>query len=287
MNSFKIKFTRFLFPLIILFSVLTAFATTNESSEDECKRLLARQELHRKKQEIERLMYQLITPNSRNFPWTPGESLEEARAEKEIDRLIGFDIFQLETQFDAKAGKFKDKPTEIGLAKWGSPQYTGWSSRYKNLLLLYAYLGIKAGDRIVDIGSGYGRPGFAIGYIYPGVNYTGYEIVTERVQSAQQLVLLNQLENIRFVEQDVSRSDFDIESAQFYYMYDPVNDPTMKRVIAKIRAANRDKAFKIVLQLGGRGEYYQILKREFGEPTVIPFEVVAGRDFVIFSNKND
>ena len=186
----------------------------------------------------------------------------------EVDLFIGFDIKTVEKGIEERneTNPFNTsaEETHLGQAKWSgaNPSY-GWSTSYNYLHSLYEYLDLQPGQRVVDIGSGHGRPGITLGFLYPESQYVGYEIVPERVQGAQTIANDYELNNVQFIEQDMSAPDFKIAPADYYYMYDPVNDETLEFLIERMFEANGDNQFKIILQPGGGGKYRDILMERF------------------------
>lgn len=213
--------------------------------------------------------HEIVVQKIRGLVERSNENLfNDIQAEAELDRLIGYDIRGVEDKIKKRAPKGKplsdQEESHLGQAKWsgGNPN-NGWATNYRYLVSLYEILDLQPGQRIVDIGSAHGRPGIVLGFLHPDVEYLGYEIVPERVRSAQEIANAYKLSNVTFKQQDLSAPDFKIAPADFYYLYDPVNDQTLRFLIDRMLEANGDRDFKIILKLGGGGEYEKILSDRF------------------------
>lgn len=117
---------------------------------------------------------------------------------------------------------------------------------YSTLLTTLQTLQIKDGDKLIDLGSGFGRMGFAIGLLRPEVRFVGYEYVGHRVDQCNELAERAHLPNIYFVTQDLSAKDFQIPLANIYYMFDPFNPETYGFVLDQLIEIGRTHAITIV-----------------------------------------
>jgi len=155
---------------------------------------------------------------------------------------------------------------------WQSPDGAGMSDSmtdYASIHKLFSRLRIVPGQRVIDMGSGFGRVGLYLGIMYPGVRFTGFEIVSERVEEANRVKKLLELgDEIEFKTQDLSAQDFTLPLADFYYAFCPVNEQTGLKLwneLGKLSASFRD--LKLIYKLA-------LDKGQLERKSIEPFEVV-------------
>lgn len=111
----------------------------------------------------------------------------------------------------------------------------GVQSSYASVLLALRYLPLPKAAKFIDLGSGYGRLGFVIGLLRPDVEFYGFEYVNTRVQAANKICMNLQInQNVHFLTQDLSKSDFQIPVADVYYIFDSFTDETFQIVMAQL-----------------------------------------------------
>lgn len=132
----------------------------------------------------------------------------------------------------------------------------GVQSSYLSLFLALNRLPRRA-SLMIDLGSGYGRVGLVAGLYCREWSFEGYEYVEHRVrtaQSASERLGLNP--RVRFATQDLSAGDFELPAADVYYLYDPFNQATYRRVLAMINKNRLDRRALVVAK-GGALQSFQ------------------------------
>ena len=123
----------------------------------------------------------------------------------------------------------------------------GVQSSYVTILTALEQLRLRPGARLIDLGSGYGRVGFAVGLLSPEVEFIGYEYVGHRARSAQQsAVALGLPTKVQFREQDLADPHFQIPEADAYYMYDPFSRETYAHVLKQLKKVACSRPIVIV-----------------------------------------
>lgn len=123
----------------------------------------------------------------------------------------------------------------------------GVQTSYGSLLIALDKIRPAQGARVIDLGSGYGRVGFVIGLLRPDIQFTGYEFVGHRVESAQSSAMRAGIsDHVRFITQDLSDKEFVIPEAEVYYMYDPFTNDTYHHVFQRLKEIARDLPITIV-----------------------------------------
>ncbi len=112
--------------------------------------------------------------------------------------------------------------------------YEGMSSSYADLRNVFTKLLLSPGSKVVDIGSGYGRPGFTMGLFFPDLQFTGYEILPERTNEAIQIASNNKFKNIIFETKNLLNQPKEIPDADVYFFYEPTSAQTLKVLLSQI-----------------------------------------------------
>ncbi len=152
---------------------------------------------------------------------------------------------------------------------------------FQNIL---AKLEPRPGQRIVLLGSGLGREAIPTSIRYPGVEVTGYEIVSERVAASEALRKNLGLSGVKFHEQNLADPDFKPEPADIYYAFNPVSGTTFDKILSDLKsnAKKFNRPFKIVVS--GPAPYGKFTKDGSGFTEVTPEPRFEGDDFArVFS----
>jgi predicted RNA methylase len=133
----------------------------------------------------------------------------------------------------------------------------GVQTSYASLLILLDELKPEAGARFIDLGSGYGRVGLAVGIVRPDIDFIGYEYVPHRVEASQNSALQAGLSgHVSFITQDLAERSFQIPEADFYYMYDPFSQETYQHVFDQLMAIAQKSRVAIVTK-GNAGAWIE------------------------------
>jgi hypothetical protein len=112
----------------------------------------------------------------------------------------------------------------------------GVQSGYSTVLEALRHLKPLAGERFVDLGSGFGRVGLIVGLTRPDIQFLGYEYVQHRVDAANLASQAFGLSaHVQFFTQDLFAKNFSIPDAEIYYLYDPFTTETYKHVLQQLR----------------------------------------------------
>lgn len=162
------------------------------------------------------------------------------------------DVFQLQYERDLLMD-FDADTTERIFENSGA----GVQTSYATAMVALREANLRPGDTLVDLGSGYGRVGILGGILRPDLNFEGYEFVRHRVECAQSCSERAGLSaRVRFRCQDLGDSRFEIPAAAAYYLYDPFNEETYRRVLRRIHAvASRQSV--IVITNADAGAWFQ------------------------------
>jgi hypothetical protein len=134
-------------------------------------------------------------------------------------------------------------------------------TRYADALKLFSEISPKPGQKFVDIGSGYGRVGVVAGLKVPWMKFTGYELIRERVEAAQATVKNLALQSVEYFEQNLSDPEFKIPPADFYYMYEPVSQSTLEKVLGDLKQVAKTQSFTLIAT-EGHGQFIDFLRQQ-------------------------
>lgn len=122
----------------------------------------------------------------------------------------------------------------------------GVQTSYATAMVALQALDMRPGETLIDLGSGYGRVGILGGLLREDLQFVGYEFVRHRVECSQNSGERAGLGHVRFHCQDLGDPDFEIPAAAVYYLYDPFNEETYRRVLRRIHAVASRKPVRVV-----------------------------------------
>ncbi len=123
----------------------------------------------------------------------------------------------------------------------------GVQSSYSTLFQIYKNVDLFQNASVIDLGSGYGRLGFYLNILRPDIHFTGYEFLDCRVNQANEnLKNIFSSNNSQFLTQDLSKTDFKLPDADFYYLYDPFTDSTYQLIMDQLVEISRRKNITII-----------------------------------------
>lgn len=185
-------------------------------------------------------------------------------ADRVLDAMLGFSFSRTESEVPHFEGRERADPiiSEMGRASWsGSGRLTSstLNTPYVELFRQIAQLGLNEQSSLCDLGCAYGRLGFVVGHLYPGIRFEGYEIVEPRVREANRVLENLSLKNqIRFFVQDVSSASFSPPECDLYFLYDPFNRETLLKVLNDLRWIAENRKIQILAR-GKTGELQKLL----------------------------
>jgi hypothetical protein len=142
----------------------------------------------------------------------------------------------------------------------------GVQTSYATILVALDRLCLAPGALFIDLGSGYGRVGLALGLLRADVDFIGYEFVPHRVAVAEAAAERAGLAaRVRFCAQDLADPAFVIPPADVYYLYDPFSRATYARVFARLREIGRGREIAVVVKGNGAPWFVEAIS---GEPWI-------------------
>jgi hypothetical protein len=132
-----------------------------------------------------------------------------------------------------------------------------WLGRHPSIFLT-PYVELRAwleelapmsGDRVADLGAGYGRLGFVLARHFPQCRFLGFELVKERVESGRLALGKFGAPLAELRQADLSSPAFTPPPAEIYFIYDYGTKSAIGKTLSDLRELSTTIKFRVV----GRG----------------------------------
>jgi hypothetical protein len=225
LESYEVRATL----IVSSIATMTRAMTDRKDFHDFCRQALTEM------QTLARLENEVLT-RRKNSPEEVFLANSLYRAFDEMDRVLSLDY-----SLDDGMSTAPDQ-TERIFAGTGC----GVQSSYASILAALDQVCLPPNGSFIDLGSGYGRVGFVIGFLRPDIQFIGYEYVHHRVQAAEDTARRAGIsEHVHFIAQDLSDRNFRIPEADVYYMYDPFSQETYQYVFEQLREIGKRKSITV------------------------------------------
>lgn len=135
-----------------------------------------------------------------------------------------------------------------GQQRWLGHDPAIFLTPYVELRAWLEELGPAAGDRIVDLGAGYGRLGFVMARHFPQCHFLGFELVPERVSEGTSALARFGAQG-KLLVADLSDPSWRPPAAEIYFLYDYGTKAAIAKTLADLRELSQTKGIQVV----GRG----------------------------------
>lgn len=166
---------------------------------------------------------------------------EQARR---IDSWLGYRCEEIENFLHAP-----ERSSEQQRQFWNGLDVQSMQTPYSEIMAMLRVLDPQPGEHWLDLGAAYGRMGIVLGLLRPEVQFTGFEIVPERVNEGNRIYTQWGIAKAKLSHEDLACSDFPLGQADLYFIYDFGSKEDIDRVFAKLAAIARVKPIQVV----GRG----------------------------------
>ena len=120
--------------------------------------------------------------------------------------------------------------------------------------------------KMIDVGSGYAVPGLIFSLFNPKLDYTGLELVPEKIAVAKKLGHRFGVSGMQFRQTDLSSPVFTMPEADYYYMFNPVSREVTDALFHQLNALAARKKIRLILN-GSWGD--TTILENFGSPDTI------------------
>jgi hypothetical protein len=165
---------------------------------------------------------------------------------KLIDQFLGFNCESVELSLiSQKSNQFSSKKMWIGL------DTQSFQTPYSEIYEMIKLLNPKDDEHWVDLGAAYGRMGIVLALVSPNVTFSGYECVSERVVEGNRIISKWSLKNIELKLIDIATQEFNLETADLYFIYDFGSRDDIYYILEKLRVLAGKKSIRVIAR--GRG----------------------------------
>ena len=177
----------------------------------------------------------------------------------EIDNFLGFKINEIERELFLRAKALTPEGNVHSLGHvlhHGNQTWVGLDPQtlntpYEELKKMCDHLDPKAGSHMVDLGAGYGRLGIVLSILHPDVRFTGYELVSERVEEGARVFQEIGYELGELKTADLTSDEFKLPEAEYYFIYDFGKVSHIREILKLLEKLALKKNFKIIAR--GKG----------------------------------
>lgn len=173
---------------------------------------------------------------------------------KKIDKLIELNVIEIESKLVEHAQMNFPKGN---LKSWGQSLHDGAQSwvglspeqlqtTYDELIEIVELLNPSEGETWLDLGAGYSRLAFVLNTYCSNIKFVGYEVVRERVDEANRLFNLYEMNSSRSICQDLSSCEFQLPCADTYFLYDYGKIEHIKYTLNQISEYANKHSFSLV-----------------------------------------
>lgn len=171
---------------------------------------------------------------------------EQQQHSKIIDDLYGFNIEKVEGLLGSKLG-----PTYHDYEIWPGLAPEQLQTPYDELRRVLHDCQFRDGDKLVDLGAGYGRAGVIIGERFPSSEFIGIEVACERVKEGNRIFSEFSFAGCELRAEEAHSSKTVIEPAKVYFLYDFGLPSQIEATLSKIVRRAFSEEFYVVAR--GRG----------------------------------
>lgn len=187
---------------------------------------------------------------------------------EQFDELLGFGVEGIETELLKRA---RELLPNGDINSWGAKIHDGnqtWvglhlstlQTPYLEIREMFDLLNPSAGEKVVDLGAGYGRLGLWLKVFYPEVDFVGYEYVKERVLAGSRILHEWGCSRALLLEQDLTHPEFILPEADYYFIYDYGKIDHIRHTLDQLdRMADR-RMFKVIAR--GQGSR-SLIEKEY------------------------
>jgi hypothetical protein len=177
----------------------------------------------------------------------------------EIDQYFGLEVSRIEGDLFKAAKSLRPTGNLSNLSHVLHDGHQTWVgldpqvllTPYQELVHLCEILSPQAGEHMVDLGAGYGRPALVLHALYPEVYFTGFELVQERVEEGNRVLRQQGCHKARLVTQDLTDPLFQLPQAEYYFIYDYGKVCHIRQTLKEISRLADLRKFKVIARGNG------------------------------------
>jgi hypothetical protein len=159
-----------------------------------------------------------------------------------IDGKLGYQMSQVEELISNGKCEFDIREKQL----WIGLDIQSLQTPYSEIIEMIDLLKPKRGDFWVDLGAGYGRMGVVLSLICDEVQFYGYELEKLRVEEADRIYSLLNLQNAQMYCVDVAAADFELPDADLFFAYDFGSKADVDIVLEKLKEKSKYRSINVI-----------------------------------------
>ena len=177
-----------------------------------------------------------------------------------VDRILDISVPETEKALREKARKTWpggtveswSKNMHDGVMTWVGLNPAQLQTPYAEIYDLLCEVDPDPGERVVDLGAGYGRMGVVLGQLWPSCEFVGFEMAPERVELGNKAFERLEMNSAKLEQGNVADKEFELPPSDYYFIYDFGSLSDQKKLLEKIEdKADQKKSFSVLAR--GRG----------------------------------
>jgi SAM-dependent methyltransferase len=148
------------------------------------------------------------------------------------------------------------KKADCDVQAWIGLPVQAMQTPYTEIRTILSLLSPQPNETIIDLGCGYGRMAYVLGRHFPEVHFIGYELVDERVQEGQRILMKFNHPRVILKTQDLFAPEFTPKTADYYFIFDFGSRSAIEKTLEDLKVIARIKPLVVIAR--GRGVHHWI-----------------------------
>jgi len=172
---------------------------------------------------------------------------------KQLDKYLGYRISKVEMKllqryraYDSGEDVSNRKKHYQGTQTWVGLHPQVLQTPYCDIYDALSLLQVQDIYHVVDIGAGYGRVGLVLNALNSDAHFTGFEIVRQRQQEGNRIYAKLGIDNCQIKLQNVLDNDFDLPTADVYFIYDFSEREDVEHILQILRLRSKTQKFYLI-----------------------------------------
>jgi precorrin-6B methylase 2 len=158
-----------------------------------------------------------------------------------VDDFLGFECELAEASI-----RHGTKNASEAQQNWEHLSVQAMQTPYVEIRGILNLLNPRAGESLVDLGAAYGRMGLVMAKHFPDTEFFGFEIEVARVQEAQRVMKLHNIDYSKMIAADLCGENFNLPLADYYFIFDYGHERDVRRTLNDLKHIARSRAIQVV-----------------------------------------
>jgi hypothetical protein len=166
---------------------------------------------------------------------------------QKIDKLLKYDCLKIENNLRLNKNTISAEEKEL----WLGLDLQSLQTPYSEIFQMIQIIKPAENQKWIDLGAAYGRIGLVLGLLNPNIQFIGYEYIQERTDEANRIYQLWKIQQAQIITADISSSEFILENADVYFIYDFGSQKDIYIILEKLRVIAQTQPIQLIAR--GRG----------------------------------